>query len=99
MTTFTVQAVYQGGVLHPKIKLDLPDNTPVQVQVTPLPVSDTPTASLFGMSPDLAHTSFGSLAGIWANLSDGDLAQAQQAIDDMRQRSSGKAQRLARALD
>ncbi len=54
MTTFTVQAVYQGGVLQPKDKLNLPDNTPVQVQVTPLPISGAPTNSLFGAFPELA---------------------------------------------
>lgn len=54
MTTITVQAVYRDGVLQPGSKLDLPDNTPVQVQVTPLPVASTATRSLFGAFPELA---------------------------------------------
>ena len=94
MTTFTIQAVYQGGVLQPKVKLNLPDNTPVQVQVTPLPINNAPTSSLFGAFPKLACTEFGSLAGIWADLSDDDVAHAQQTIAKSRQRSSRKVKQL-----
>jgi len=50
----TVTAVYKGGVLLPKVKLNLPDNTPVQVQITPLPVGTASTGSLFGAFPELA---------------------------------------------
>ena len=41
-------------VLQPGSKLDLPDNTPVQVQVTPLPVGSASSRSLFGAFPELA---------------------------------------------
>jgi predicted DNA-binding antitoxin AbrB/MazE fold protein len=54
MTTITIQAIYRDGVLQPGSKLDLPDNTPVQVQVTPLP---TGKVSLFGV-----------LQGIWKDV-------------------------------
>ncbi len=36
METFTVQAIYKKGVLKPKIKLDLPENTIVEVEVRSL---------------------------------------------------------------
>jgi len=54
MTTITVQATYRDGVLKPQVKLDLPDNTPVQVQITPLPTGDTAPGSLYGAFPELA---------------------------------------------
>ena len=54
MTTVTVQAIYQAGVLRPRRKLDLPDNTLVQVQVTPLPAAESALGSLFGAFPELA---------------------------------------------
>jgi hypothetical protein len=34
MTTITVPAVYRDGALHPQVDINLPDNTPVEVQVT-----------------------------------------------------------------
>ena len=34
MTIITIPAIYRDGALHPKEKLDLPENTPVEVQVT-----------------------------------------------------------------
>ncbi len=37
MNTITIQAVYRNGVLQRRQELDLPENTPVLVQVTPLP--------------------------------------------------------------
>ena len=54
MTTITVQALYQDGVLKPKQKIDLPEETLVQVQVTPVEVVGTPSGSLFGAFPELA---------------------------------------------
>jgi len=53
MTTFTVQAVYHKGALRPKKKLDLPENTLVQVQVTPLEAVPVSAGSLFGAFPEL----------------------------------------------
>ncbi len=54
MTTITIQAIYRNGVLEPEEKLDLPENTPVQVQITPLPESESAGGSLFGLFPELA---------------------------------------------
>jgi predicted DNA-binding antitoxin AbrB/MazE fold protein len=36
MMTITILAIYRDGVLQPERKLELPENTPVQLQVTPL---------------------------------------------------------------
>jgi predicted DNA-binding antitoxin AbrB/MazE fold protein len=36
----TVTAVYTGGVLKPTTRLDLPENTSVEIQIMPLPVAD-----------------------------------------------------------
>ena len=52
-------------------------------QAATRPTTTTPAASAFG-----------SLAGIWAGLSDDDLAHAQQAIAQSRQRSSRKVKRM-----
>lgn len=54
MTSIIVEAVYRDGVLQPRNKLDLPNNTPVQVEVTPLPVKSGSPGSLFGSFPELA---------------------------------------------
>jgi predicted DNA-binding antitoxin AbrB/MazE fold protein len=84
----TVTAVYKGGVLLPATKLNLPDNTQVKVQITALPPAS-----------QVASAAFGSLAGIWADLSDDDLARAQQAIARSRQKSSRKVKKLTQQLD
>ena len=85
MTTFTIQAVYQGGVLYPKIKLDLPDNTPVQVQVTPLPAGKAATNSLFGRFPELAM------------LGDDDWAWAKRLWEHSLERQSSRLDELTPA--
>lgn len=54
MMTIVIQAIYRDGKLEPKEKLDLPENTPVQLQVIPLVVEDEPTDTLFGAFPELA---------------------------------------------
>ena len=69
MGTITVQATYSDGVLKPRVKLDLPDNTTVQVQITPLVAADAATDSLFGAFPELAM------------LSDEDVAWARRLWD------------------
>jgi len=51
----TIQAVYREGKLQPQTKLDLPENTPVQVLVMPLTAAGRPT--LFGVFPQLAAIS------------------------------------------
>ena len=52
MRTITVPAIYRNGMIEPQVKLDLPDNTLVQVNVTipdePLDTSDELIHSLYG---------------------------------------------------
>jgi predicted DNA-binding antitoxin AbrB/MazE fold protein len=49
------QATYQNGILRPRVKLDLPDNSVVQVQVMAVQSTDVTTSgSLFGAFPELA---------------------------------------------
>ena len=52
MRTITIPAIYRNDVIEPQVKLDLPDNTLVQVNVTipdePLDTSDELIHSLYG---------------------------------------------------
>ncbi len=52
--TITALAVYRNGTLELEEKLDLPDNTPVQVQVTTMRTEKPKEGSLFGAFPELA---------------------------------------------
>jgi predicted DNA-binding antitoxin AbrB/MazE fold protein len=54
MSVITVEAIYKDGILKPKTKLDLPDNTLVEVSVTPIPKPASRRRSLFGAFPELA---------------------------------------------
>ena len=54
MASITIQAVYRNGVLEPEEKLELPENTTVQVQITPLLGPQIARESLFGIFPELA---------------------------------------------
>ena len=83
MGTITVQATYADGVLKPQVKLDLPDNTTVQVQITPLAAADVATDSLFGAFPGLAA------------LSDDDVAWARRLWDH----GAEKQSRILDSLD
>ena len=87
MTIITATAVYKDGVLKPAIKLDLPEDTAVQVQIVPLLAASQSTPTPFGL-----------LKGIWSHLSDSDLEQMEQALDEGRRQSSEKVKRLAREL-
>lgn len=81
MATITVQAVYHKGALRPKKKLDLPEDTLVEVQVTPL------AAGARG---------FAALKGIWRHLSDPQVEQAVSDLAKTRQQSAKKIEQLAR---
>jgi predicted DNA-binding antitoxin AbrB/MazE fold protein len=54
METFTVQAVYKKGVLRPKTKLNLPENSVVEVDVRMKKRKGGVRATLFGAFPELA---------------------------------------------
>jgi len=82
MTTITVQAVYRDGVLQPRTKLDLPENTPVQVQVTPLPAGK--------------ESLFGALQGIWKDVK--FLDSIELTLREIRASYGAKLEQLAREL-
>lgn len=52
METFTVQAVYEKGVLKPKKKLNLPEHSLVEIRVKSAGISNK-------------KTEFASLLGVW----------------------------------
>ena len=68
METFTVQAVYKNGVFKPKKKLDLPENSVVEVQV----------------KLDKTQAGFGSLFGIWSHLSDAEVDDLENSLAQIR---------------
>jgi predicted DNA-binding antitoxin AbrB/MazE fold protein len=68
MTTYSVPAIYKDGVLRPQTKLDLPEDTPVQLEVTPL-TAQTASGPLYGAFPALA------------SMTESDLTAAKQAWD------------------
>ena len=84
MTPITVRTVYRGGTFEPPIQLDLPDNTPVQVQIIPLPVSNVAANSLFGAFPELAALAGDDFA--WAKrLWEHGLEKQSRLLDELPQ--------------
>lgn len=81
METITVQAVYKKGVLRPRKKLNLPEDSVVDVQVK--------------VAGRRRLSSFGSLIGIWQNLPDTEFAQLERKLKTARQRSNRKIKRLS----
>lgn len=75
METITTQAVYRKGVLKPKKKLDLPEETLVEVQIKKI--------------SGHKENPFASLIGIWQDLSDSDVAGLERNLEKAR-RQSGK---------
>jgi hypothetical protein len=55
MITTTIRATYRGGVLQPETELVLPENTTVELEITPLPQTPGPVEPLFGAFPALAE--------------------------------------------
>ena len=81
METFTVQAVYKKGVLKPKIKLDLPENTIVEVEVR----------SLIPQK----KSAFGSLIGIWQHLTEAEVNEIEKNLSRVRQLSGAKVKKIS----
>ena len=55
METISVQAVYKKGVLKPRKKLNLPEDSVVDVLVKPIMHRKGKNATLFGAFPALAN--------------------------------------------
>jgi predicted DNA-binding antitoxin AbrB/MazE fold protein len=83
METFTVQAIYEKGVLRPRKKLNLPERSIVEVRVSSVRAANK-------------KTEFASLIGIWENKS-GDL-DLDKSLARVRKKSKAKIKRLAKAL-
>ncbi len=82
METFTVQAVYEKGVLKPVKKLNLPEHSLVEIRVRPARALKK-------------KTEFASLIGMWNTNSDLELEKSLAAA---RRKSKSKIKKLAKAL-
>jgi len=85
METFTVQAVYEKGVLKPKKKLNLPEHSVVELRVK---------AAHTGKQ----KTPFASLIGVWEHLPEKDTTRLEKALTRTRKRSASKVKKLTKAL-
>ena len=85
MQTFTVQAIYEKGVLKPKKKLNLPEHSVVEVRVR---------ATSMGKQ----KTQFASLIGVWEHLPEKEAAALEKALIRSRKRSASKVKKLAKTL-
>ncbi|MFZ5920555.1 MAG: antitoxin AF2212-like protein [Chloroflexota bacterium] len=81
MDIFTVQAVYKKGVLKPKTKLDLPEDALVEVQVRPV--------------KPYQKSGIGSLIGMWQDLSDAEVDEIEENLDQIRQQSGTRVKRIS----
>jgi predicted DNA-binding antitoxin AbrB/MazE fold protein len=85
METFTIQAIYEKGVLKPKKKLNLPEHTVVEISVR--------TAR-----PAKQKTPFASLMGVWEHLPEQKTTALEKALARTRKRSAAKVKKLAKTL-
>jgi predicted DNA-binding antitoxin AbrB/MazE fold protein len=85
MESFTVQAVYEKGVLKPKKKLNLPEHSVVELRVR---------AARTGKQ----KTPFASLIGVWEHLPHQEVAALEKTLARTRKRSASKVKKLARTL-
>ena len=85
METFTVQAVYEKGVLKPRRKLNLPEHSVVEIRIKRTPSSTGKTA-------------FASLIGLWQDLPKKESAALEKALLKSRKRSASKVKRLANSI-
>ena len=82
MDAIKVQAIYRRGVLEPEKNLDLPEDTLVQLQVTPLSEGKSAPGSLFGAFPELAG--FGEEHLAWARrLWEHGVEKQSRLLDDL----------------
>lgn len=85
MESFTVQAIYEKGVLKPTKKLNLPEHSVVELKVR---------AARSGKQ----KTAFASLIGIWEHLPEKEAVALEKAISRTRKRSASKVKKLAKTL-
>jgi predicted DNA-binding antitoxin AbrB/MazE fold protein len=85
MESFTVQAIYEKGVLKPKKKLNLPEHSVVEVRIRAMPA-------------ETQKTPFASLIGVWESLPEKEIVGLEKALTRARKRSASKVKKLAKAL-
>jgi predicted DNA-binding antitoxin AbrB/MazE fold protein len=86
MESFTVQAIYEKGVLKPKRKLNLPEHSVVELRVR---------TTRSGKE----KTPFAALIGVWEHLSEKETAALEKALSRNRKRSASKVKKLAKTLE
>jgi len=82
METITVQAVYRNGVLRPKKKLNLPENSLVELKVKK------------AKAPK--QVAFHSLIGMWEHLPDSEMQDLETALLRARKQSKLKVKKISR---
>lgn len=85
MQPFTVQAVYEKGVLKPKKKLDLPEHTVVEISVRAARTTKQ-------------KITFASLIGVWEHLPEKEVVALEKALARSRKHSVSKVKRLTKTL-
>jgi predicted DNA-binding antitoxin AbrB/MazE fold protein len=85
METFTVQAVYEKGVLKPKKKLNLPEHSVVEIRISSARSSKQ-------------KTPFASLIGVWEHRPEKEATGLEKALVRTRKRSASKVKRLSKSL-
>ena len=85
METFTVQAVYEKGVLKPKKRLNLPEHSVVEIRVR-------------AARTVKQKTPFASLIGVWEHLPEKDTKSLEKSLARTRKRSASKVKILAKNL-
>lgn len=85
MESFTIQAVYEKGVLKPKKKLNLPEHSVVELRVR--------TAR-----SGKQKTPFASLIGVWEHLPEKEAIALENSLARTRKRSASKVKKLSKTL-
>ena len=85
METFTVQAIYEKGVLKPRKKLNLPEHSLVELRVKTTRVPKQKMA-------------FASLIGMWEDTPENKTLDLDKSLARVRRRSRAKVNKLAKAL-
>ena len=85
MESFTVQAVYEEGVLKPRKKLNLPEHSVVEIRISSARSSKK-------------RTPFASLIGVWEHRPEKEATALEKALVRTRKRSASKLKRLSKSL-
>jgi predicted DNA-binding antitoxin AbrB/MazE fold protein len=85
METFTVQAIYEKGVLKPKKKLNLPEHSVVEIRIRAARTAKQ-------------KTPFAAFIGLWEHLPDKETTALEKALARTRKRSATKVRKLAKTL-